>query len=378
MLENLSVPLLDLKAQYATIQAEIGTAIERVLESQHFILGPEVESLEQEVSAYSHCRFGIGVSSGTDALLVALMAVGIRPGDEVITTPYSFFATAGCVARLGAKPIFVDITPTTFNIDPAGIEQVITERTKAIIPVHLFGRMADMNPIMELARQHNLFVIEDAAQAIGSEYHGKRAGSLGHVGCLSFFPSKNLGGYGDGGMVITNDAAIAEKVRLLRSHGASPKYYHHAVGGNFRLDAIQAAVLRVKLKYLDMWIASRQEKAAAYEKLFSQAEFNKNNISIPPDAGYGRHTYYLYVIRTNQRDKLMAHLKASNIGCEVYYPLSLHEQKCFACLGYKHGDFPNSERASGESLALPIYPEMTAAMQTAVVKVIAEYFPIND
>ncbi len=264
-----SVPLLDLKAQYAPIREEIRAAMDRVADSQYFIGGPEVEGLEREVAAYSQCQFGIGVTSGTDALIVALMAIGIQPGDEVITPPYTFFATGGSVHRLGAKPVYVDIDPFTYNIDPAQIEAAITSRTRAIMPVHLYGQMADMDPIMEIARRHNLIVIEDAAQAIGSEYHGRRAGSIGHIGCFSFFPSKNLGGFGDGGMVTTNDPDLAKQIKLLRNHGAEPKYYHKVVGGNFRLDALQAAVLRIKLKYLDGWTAARQRNAARYRQMFN-------------------------------------------------------------------------------------------------------------
>lgn len=362
--QTLAVPLLDLKAQYDTIRHEVRTAMDRVLESQHFILGPEVEALEREVAAYSRCQYGIGVSSGTDALLVALMAIDLQPGDEVITTPYTFFATAGSIARLGGKPVFVDIDPRTYNIEPAGIEAAITSRTKAIMPVHLFGQMADMDPIMEVAGRHNLIVIEDAAQAIGAEYKGRRAGSIGHFGCFSFFPSKNLGGVGDGGMVTTNDSALADRVRLLRGHGARPKYYHRVIGGNFRLDALQAAVLRVKLKYLDAWTAGRQRNAERYRQLFAEAG---TPIELPWDAGYGRHIYNQFVIRSNRRDELMAHLKAQQIGTEVYYPVAMHLQECFADTGYHIGDFPNSESAARETLALPIYPELTEEMLATVV-----------
>ncbi len=364
------VPLLDLKAQYATIRDQVRTAIDRVLESQHFILGPEVEALEREVAAYSQCQFGIGVSSGTDALLAALMAIDLQPGDEVLTTPYTFFATAGSIARLGARPVFVDIDPLTYNIHPAGIEAAITERTRAIMPVHLFGQMADMDPIMEIAGRHHLYVIEDAAQAIGAEYKGRRAGSIGHLGCFSFFPSKNLGGFGDGGMVVTNDAELADKVRLLRGHGARPKYYHKVVGGNFRLDALQAAVLRVKLKYLDEWTAARRRNAERYRQLFAAAGVP---VGLPHDAGYGRHIYNQFVIRSGRRDALLAYLKAQQIGTEIYYPVPLHLQECFAGLGYRAGDLPASEQAAQETLALPIYPELTDAVLATVVRAIAEF-----
>lgn len=364
------VPLLDLKAQYGVLRDEIRAAMDRVIESQHFILGPEVEALEHEVAAYSQCRHGIGVSSGTDALLVALMAIDLRPGDEVITTPYTFFATAGSIARLGGRPVFVDIDPRTYNLDPAGIEAAITPRTRAIMPVHLFGQMADMDPIMAIAERHGLMVVEDAAQAIGAEYKGRRAGSIGHLGCFSFFPSKNLGGFGDGGMVTTNDAGLADRVKLLRGHGAKPKYYHRMVGGNFRLDALQAAVLRVKLKYLDEWTAGRQRNAATYRQLFAEAGAQ---VGLPADAGHGRHIYNQFVIRSDRRDALMAHLKAQQVGTEIYYPVPMHLQECFAELGHRAGDFPISEAAAQETLALPIYPELTPEQLRAVVDAVQEF-----
>jgi len=369
LVETIPVPLLDLKAQYATIRDEIREAVDGVLESQYFILGPEVAALEEEVAKYSQCKFGIGVSSGTDAILVALMAIDIQPGDEVITTPYTFFATAGCIARLGAVPVFVDIDPITYNIDPANIEAAITDRTKAIMPVHLYGQMADMDPIMEIAERHNLIVIEDGAQAIGSEYKGRRAGSIGHMGTFSFFPSKNLGGLGDGGMVVTNDAKLAERLNILRKHGSQPKYYHKFVGGNFRLDAIQAAPLRVKLRYLDGWSERRQNNAETYRSLFAEANFS--DISLPVAHEHNRHIYNQFIIRTPNRDALMAHLKAHHIGCEIYYPVPMHTQECFAYLGYKAGDFPLSESAALETVAIPVYPELTLEMQKAVIQVIA-------
>ncbi len=319
---------------------------------------------------YSQCRFGIGVSSGTDALLVSLMALGIGPGDEVITTPYTFFATAGSIARLGARPVFVDIDPRTYNIDPGGIEAAITVRTKAIMPVHLFGQMADMDPIMEIARRYDLYVIEDAAQAIGAEYKGRRAGSIGHMGCFSFFPSKNLGAFGDAGMVVTNDANLAERLDILRKHGAKPKYYHHYVGGNFRLDAIQAAILRVKLRYLDAWTAARQQNAARYRQLF--AEVNAP-VELPWEAGNSRHIYNQFVIRTDRRDELMAYLKARQIGCEIYYPVPLHLQECFSDLTYQQGDSPVSEDAALTTLAIPNYPELTHVQQGEVVEAVRTF-----
>ncbi|HEV2829965.1 MAG TPA: DegT/DnrJ/EryC1/StrS family aminotransferase [Pyrinomonadaceae bacterium] len=384
------VPLLDLKAQYATIREEVRAAIDRVAESQHFILGPEVEALEKEVAAYSQCRFGIGVSSGSDALLVTLMAIDLEPGDEVLTTPYTFFATAGAVSRLGAKPVFVDIDPLTFNIDPTALEAAVTDRTRAIIPVHLYGQMAEMDPIMEIAKRHNLYVIEDAAQAIGSEYKGRRAGSIGHFGCFSFFPSKNLGGFGDGGMVTSNDPELADRVKLLRNHGYRPKYYNKVVGGNFRLDAIQAAILRVKLKYLDQWTEARQRNAARYSELFKEAELSidpkqvtswqadarfeeTSGVVLPVEAHAGRHIYNQFVIRNGQRDKLMAFLKERQIGTEIYYPVPMHIQECFAELGYRAGDFLESERAAAETLALPIYPELTDDMLATVVDAVEEF-----
>jgi dTDP-4-amino-4,6-dideoxygalactose transaminase len=396
------VPLLDLKAQYATIREEIREAIDRVAESQHFILGPEVEALEREVEDYSACEIGIGVSSGSDALLVCLMAIDLKPGDEVITTPYTFFATAGAVARLGGVPVFVDIDPQTYNIDPARIEAAITPKTRAIIPVHLYGQMADMNPIMEIARRHNLIVIEDAAQAIGSEYEGQRAGSIGDFGCFSFFPSKNLGGFGDGGMVTAGDAALADRVKLLRNHGYRPKYYNKVIGGNFRLDAIQAAVLRVKLKYLDEWTAARQRNAARYRDLFNEAGLVIDPQSVNSDSAQGstvktadgsivplssasgvvlpteqenmRHIYNQFVIRSGRRDELMAYLKEHKIGTEVYYPVPMHVQECFAELGHKAGDFQLSECAAMETLALPIYPELTEEHLSSVVNAISEFY----
>lgn len=369
--EIIPIPLLDLKAQYTTIREEINGAVLRVLESQHFILGPEVEALEKEIAAYSQCKYGIGVSSGTDALVVALMAIDIQPGDEVITTPYTFFATAGSIVRLGAKPVFVDIDPETYNIDHTKIEAAITERTRAIMPVHLYGQMAEMAPLMALAERHQLYVIEDAAQAIGAEYKGRRAGSLGHLGCFSFFPSKNLGGVGDGGMVVTNDKDLADKISLLRGHGAQPKYYHKVVGGNFRLDAIQAAVLRVKLQYLEQWSSKRQQNAQRYRQRFTAA--GATEITLPVAHPYNRHIYNQFVIRHARRDELMAHLKGQKVGCEIYYPVPMHEQECFAALNYHSGDFPASESAARETLALPIYPELEDELLEAVVNAVVTF-----
>lgn len=359
----MQIPLLDLHAQYAPIRNEINAAIHRVLDSGVFILGPEVAALESEIAAYSQCQYGIGVTSGTDALLVALMACDLKPGDEVITTPFSFFATAGSIARVHAKPVFVDIESDSFNLDPSKIAAAITPRTKAIMPVHLYGQMAEMNPIMELAQQHDLYVIEDAAQSIGAEYNGSRAGSIGHFGCFSFYPSKNLGCPGDGGMVTTNDLALAARVKALRNHGSTTKYYHTEVGGNFRLDALQAAILRVKLKYLDDWTVARQRNAAIYRRLCSTGD----SPVLPVELPHRRHVYNQFVIRTKRRDALLDNLKSQHIGCEIYYPLPLHLQECFAALGHGEGDFPIAEAAAKEVLALPIYPELTEEQIREVV-----------
>ena len=362
------VPLLDLKAQYATIRSEIREALDRVVESQQFILGPEVEALETEIAEYSQCRYAVGMSSGTDALLAALMAIELKPGDEVITTPYSFFATAGEIARLGAKPVFVDIDPKTFNIDANLVEARITERTRAIIPVHLFGMMADMESIGQIARKNDLVVIEDAAQAIGAELSGKRAGSVGRMGCFSFYPTKNLGGFGDGGMVTTNDEHLAKRLKLLRTHGFRTKYFSEVLGGNFRLDEIQAAVLRVKLKYLDSWTEARRRNA----RIYREEMHTINSIELPVEIPGARHIYNQFVIRTEHRDRLISNLKKLEIGYDIYYPVPLHLQECFKDLGYQSGDFPVSESASRRSLALPIYPELTPVMIRTVTRAIAD------
>ncbi len=381
-----TVPLLDLKPQYATIKIEIQEAINRVCDSQYFIMGPEVAALEEELAAYCQTEFALGVSSGTDALLLAMMALDITAGDEVITTPYTFFATAGCVARLGAKAVFVDIDPHTFNIDPAKIEAAITPHTKAIIPVHLYGQCADMDPIMDIAARHSLHVIEDAAQAIGAEYKNRRAGSLGHIGCFSFFPSKNLGAFGDGGAVTTNDPDLAERMRVLRVHGGQPKYYHKFVGGNFRLDALQAAVVRVKLKYLDDWTAARQRNAARYNQLFADdsrlirpfeagdsGQHAHRAGSTAPWPGY-RHIYNQYILRVGpKRDDLRAWLQEKTIGNEIYYPVPLHLQECFAEWGGRPGDYPVSEQAAAETIALPIYPDLTDEQLQTVAAAIGKW-----
>lgn len=379
----MKIPLLDLKAQYAAIKEEVKPAIDEVLESQYFILGPKVGELEEKIAAYSNTKYAVGLSSGTDALLASLMAIDIKPGDEIITTPFTFFSTAGVIARLNARPVFVDIDPVTYNIDPQKIEPAITSKTKAVIPVHLFGQCADMDPIINIARRHNLTMIEDAAQAIGAEYKGKKAGSLGHIGNFSFFPSKNLGGYGDGGMAVTNDKDLYEKLNILRTHGSKPKYYHKIVGGNFRLDALQAAVLLIKLKHLDDWSQKRRENAEYYDRKFKDSSLTENgHISLPipvyknnGDRNY--HIYNQYTIRiqdSNLRDKLRTYLKESGIGSEIYYPLPLHLQECFQHLGYNKGDLPESEEAAASVLSLPIYPELTRTQQDHIVQKLTEFF----
>ena len=371
----MKVPLLDLKPQYQALKPALDAALLRVAESQYFILGPEVKALEAATAAYSGCKFGIGLSSGTDALLIALMALDIGAGDEVITSPYTFFATGGTIARVGAKPVFVDIDPGNFNISPAAIERAITPRTKAIMPVHLYGQMADMTAIMAIARKHKLRVIEDAAQAIGSEdAEGRRACSIGDIGCLSFFPTKNLGAFGDAGACVTNDAALAAKMMKLRVHGMEPKYFHELIGGNFRLDEIQAAVLNVKLPHLDGWSAARARNAAFYDAAFRRASLGGQVVTPPPAAAGSRHIYNQYCIRTARRDELRAWLGRADVGCEIYYPLPLHMQQCFAYLGHKPEDFPESLRASRETLALPIYPELEESQLQYVVDTIAGLF----
>jgi dTDP-4-amino-4,6-dideoxygalactose transaminase len=386
----LEVPLLDLKAQYQLIRSEIEEVLISVAESQRFILGPQISQLEKSIANYTGTKFAVAVSSGTDALLVALMALGVKPGDEVITSTFSFFATAGVIARLGAKPIFADMDPVTYNIDPETIRSPMSRHTKVIIPVHLYGQCAEMKPILDIADQYGLTVVEDAAQAIGAQYRdGRRAGSMGTVGCFSFFPSKNLGGFGDGGMVVTNDAELAERMTILRVHGSSPKYYHKVVGGNFRLDTIQAAVLLVKLKYLDAWTLKRQQNAQVYRRHFERyglsdhsesQHFSESNRVILPNAVYKNdslshyHIYNQFVIRVQRRDELRDFLNSRKIGTEIYYPVPFHLQECFSYLGYKKGDFPMSEQAAMESLALPIYPELTTTQQEYVVRSIAEFF----
>jgi len=374
---EITVPLLDLKAQYARIKDEILPAVHEVLESQYFILGPKVAECEHQIARYCGCAHAVGVSSGTDALLISMMAENIGPGDEVITTPYTFFATVGSIVRLGAKPVFVDIDPVSYNLDVSQIEGRITPRTKAIMPVHLYGQCAEMDPLLEVAERHGLVVIEDAAQAIGAEYHGRRAGSMGHYGCFSFFPSKNLGAGGDGGIVTTQDGERAEKLRVLRVHGSKPKYYHSLVGGNFRLDAIQAAIVSAKLPHLDEWSAGRQSNAARYRRLFEQSGLvQSGKVRLPVELEGRRHIYNQFVIRVERRDELRAYLKEHRIGTEIYYPVPLHLQECFASLGYGEGDFPHSETAARETLALPlpIYPELSDRQAEYVVDRIARFY----
>lgn len=384
----MAVPLLDLKAQYATLKNELDEAVIRVMESQYFILGPEVKALEQAICNYTASDHAVGVSSGTDALLIALMAEGIGAGDEVITPPYSFFATAGCVTRIGATPVLSEIEPHSFNLDPDKLEAAITPRTKAIIPVHLYGQCAAMDPILDIAARHGILVIEDGAQAIGTAYQGRPAGSMGDYGCFSFFPSKNLGGAGDGGMVVARDPERAGRLQVLRVHGGKPKYFHGVIGGNFRLDAIQAAVLNVKLPHLDSWTEGRQRNAARYRQLFKEAGLavdaadldqaslgmkGRKGVVLPWERPGDRHIYNQFVLRVDRRDELRAHLKERGIGNEVYYPVPFHLQECFAYLGHSRGDFPISEIAAEQSIAIPIYPELTDAQLQEVVDAVAEF-----
>jgi dTDP-4-amino-4,6-dideoxygalactose transaminase len=366
----MTVPALDLKAQFAALKPQIMTALEEVLDSQYLIGGPAVRQLEDAVAGYCHCAAAVGVSSGTDALVVSLMALGIGPGDEVITTPYSFFATAGSICRVGAKPVFVDIDPATFNLDPAKLPAAVTPATKAIIPVHLFGQTADMDPILAVAREHHLAVIEDACQSIGATYRSQPACSLGTVGCLSFYPTKNLGGAGDAGMVVTQDKALAERIAIFRNHGMQPRYYHKWIGGNFRLDTLQAAYLLVKLRRLDHWSAQRRHHAELYDQLLADVP----GVVTPKIAAGNVSIFNQYVLGVPRRDDLRIALKSQGIDTEVYYPVSLHEQECFRPLGYKKGDFPHSETAAATSLALPIYPELTVAQIEYVAAAIRTFY----
>jgi dTDP-4-amino-4,6-dideoxygalactose transaminase len=377
-LRSPAVPALDLKAQYETIRDEIEPVILKLLASQMFVLGPEVAGLEAELALYCGVRAAVGCASGTDALLLPLLARGIGPDDEVITTPYSFFATAGSIWRTGARPVFVDIEPDTYNIDPARIEAAITPRTRMIIPVHLYGQTADMDPLLEIAARHDLFVLEDAAQAIGARYNGRSAGSVGHAAALSFYPSKNLGGFGDGGMMLTDDAALGRSLARLRVHGMEPKYIHHEVGFNSRLDAMQAAVLRVKLRHLDQWTQARRAAASRYNNLLA-AHGLANFVTPPVERASNVHVYNQYVIRVSaaDRDPLREHLSSRQIGTEIYYPVPLHLQPCFESMGHKPGDFPAAEAAAHETLALPLYPELSEDQQRLVVGSIRQFFDIN-
>jgi dTDP-4-amino-4,6-dideoxygalactose transaminase len=386
----MQVPLLDLKPQYEALATDIRAAMEKVCASQTFILGPTVRELERQIAAYCQCKHGIGVSSGTDALLVALMALEIGPGDAVITSPFTFFATAGTIARVGARPIFCDIERNSFNLSASAVRAFIQQhcerragalierrtgsRIKALMPIHLYGQIADMAPIVEIARENGLHVIEDAAQAIGAEdAQGKRACSFGDVGCLSFFPTKNLGAFGDAGMCVTNNTAIAERLEVLRVHGGKPKYYHTFIGGNFRLDELQAAVLSVKLKHLDDWSAGRQRNAQFYDAAFARARLDEAIVTPATSSGV-RHIYNQYVIRARDRDRLRGYLAANGVGTEIYYPVPLHLQQCFAYLGYAKGYLPESERASHETLALPIYPELSDSQLQYVVDTTASFY----
>ena len=369
------VPLLDLRAQFETIRDEVRPAVDRVFDSQQFVLGAEVRALEEEIAGYSKTKFAVGCASGSDALLLALMSCGIGEGDEVITAPFSFFATAAAITRLGARSVFVDIEARTFNISPSLVAAAVTERTRAIVPVHLYGQCAEMNPLIELSQSRGIPIIEDAAQAIGAEDQRRRAGSMGTIGCLSFYPSKNLGGAGDGGMLVTNDLDHARRLRILRVHGEEQKYHHKLVGINSRLDALQAAVLRVKLPHLDDWSTGRQRKAQQYELMFGDAGL-ADKVELPFVRSGACHIFHQFVVRVHdgKRDDLRAHLRECGVGTDVYYPVPLHLQPCFAPLGYHPGDFPNAEQAVSEVLALPLYPELTAKQQETVVRKISDFY----
>ena len=364
----MKVPLLDLAVQFRQVEAEVREAINRVLESQAYVLGPEVAALEKEIAGLSGVAQGIGTSSGTDAILASLMALGIGPGDEVIVPTFTFFATAGCVARVGATPVFVDILPDTFNIDPDATEAAITSRTKAIIPVHLYGQCADMDRITAIAQRRGLVVIEDVAQASGAKFEGKPAGSFGKAGGLSFYPTKNLSAMGDAGMIVTDDADLAQKLRFTRDHGQNPQYYYHFIGGNFRLDGFQGAILRVKLRHLAAWTAARQARAARYDR-----ELAGSAVQVPPVDPRCEHVYHQYTVRCSRRDGLQKHLTDAGIGSGVYYPLPLHLQPCFAYLGYKEVSCPMAEQAAKEVLSLPISPEMSEAQQSHVIETIRRF-----
>lgn len=365
----MKVNLLDLKVQYKSIESEIDKAVKDVMLSSRFIMGPNVKKLEEEIAEFTGVKYGIGVGNGTDALLIALRALGIGDGDEVITTPFTFFASAETTSLLGATPVFADIDENTLCIDPDSIEEKITDKTKAIIPVHIFGQMCDMDRIMEIAKKHNLYVIEDACQAIGAEYKGKRAGSIGHIGAYSFFPTKNLGGYGDGGMIVTNDEKLSEKMKMLRVHGSKIKYHHEMIGYNSRLDEIQAAILRVKLRHLEEWNNLRNKKAHYYNELLKDVD-----VITPFEDPNGKHVYHMYVVKSKKRDELVEYLKENGVGTGIYYPVPVHMQKTYKHLGYKEGDLPVAERACTMTLALPLFPEITKEQQEYVVSVIKKFF----
>ena len=369
------VPMLDLKTQYKSIKHEIDKAILRVVESQMFILGPEVSSLEKEFAEYCGCRFAVGVSSGTDAIMVSLMALGITAGDEVITTPFTFFATVASIIRLGATPVFADIEPTSYNIDPNLVRNAISSKTKTIIPVHMFGQCADMEPILEMSRQHNIPIVDDAAQAIGAQYKGNRIGNIGTLGCFSFFPSKNLGAFGDAGMITTNDEILADRLRIIRHQGTQPKYHHKILGGNFRLDALQAAILRVKLKYLPTWTEERGNRAAYYTKRIYELGLAPEKV-VPPQVIFDSHIFNYYVIKAQNRDSLKKFLADHNVASEIYYPVPMHLQESINSGQYKPGDFPICEKACKDVLALPIYPELTEEQQEYVVQMICQYYGV--
>ena len=374
------VPFFDLTSQFQSIEGEIRTALDGVFKTQQFILGPQVEDLERVIAEYCKTRYAIGVASGSDALLLSLMALGIGPGDEVILPPFTFFATAGVVSRVGANPVFVDIDPKTYNIDPSKIEAEVTSRTKAIMPVHLFGQCADMEPLLQIAKEKQLYVIEDAAQALGAEYRpprypeGRRAGQMGDLGCFSFYPTKNLGAFGDAGMVVTDHPQLAERVRILRVHGNQPKYFHKWIGANSRLDTIQAAILLVKFRHLERWTIERQKRAARYQSLFQDLLASVPGLGLPKIQYENRHIFNQYVIRVPERNRLKEFLLKEGIGTDIYYPLPLHLQECYAFLKHRQGDFPISERASEEALALPIYPELTEEQQGRVVDQIKAFY----
>lgn len=369
----MKVPLLDLQGQHLALRSQLLDAITRVVDSQQFVLGFEVEALENEIASYCTTKFAVGCASGTDALLLALMALDLKPGDEVITTPFSFFATAGSMARIGVRPRFVDIEPRTYNLNPALVERAITSSTRALMPVHLYGQCADMDPLLEISRRRALPIVEDAAQAIGSEDRGRRGGSMGQIGCFSFYPTKNLGGAGDGGMLTTNDADLAARLKRLRVHGGETEYHHREVGINSRLDALQAAVLRVKLKYLDEWSEAKRAKAERYAALLRESKLDE--LIVPPFVRTdGRHIFHQFVVRVGpQRDRLLKYLAENGIGSKVYYPVPLHLQECFAFLGYREGDFPEAERAALETLALPCFPELLDEQQVYVVETLRKF-----